>query len=83
VVLFNRHKTWGPKTIRVTWAQLGYTSPGVKALVRDLYAGRELGVFEGGFEAQVDSHDALAIKVTPVGQVGVAAAKDRGPDWLY
>jgi hypothetical protein len=72
VVLFNRHKTWRPKTIRVTWAQLGYTSSGVKAMVRDLYAGRDLGVFEGEFEAEVESYDALAIKITPLGQVRMA-----------
>lgn len=80
VVLFNRHRTLFPKTIRVTWAQLGLTSPGpssssgpggpggpgVRALVRDLYAGRDLGVFEGGFEARVASHDVMAIRVTPV-----------------
>ena len=71
MVLFNRHKTWAPKTIRVTWAQLGYTA-GVKTMVRDVYAGRDLGVFAGGFEAEVESYDALAIKITPLGQVRMA-----------
>lgn len=88
VVLFNRHTTWSPKTIRVTWAQLGYTAtpppgpsssssgpggPGVIwARVRDLYAGRDLGVFEGGFEARVGSYDVMAIRVTPVEDQGVS-----------
>jgi hypothetical protein len=70
VVLFNRHATWWPVTIRVTWAQLGYgTTPGFRAVVRDLYAERDLGVYEDGFEARVSSHDVMAIRVTPLGQV--------------
>lgn len=73
VVLFNRHWTLSPRTIRVTWAQLGYTSeaggPGFKGMVRDLYAERDLGVYEGGFEAKISAHDCVIIKVTPVTQV--------------
>lgn len=74
VVMFNRHRTWWPKTIRVTWAQLGYTDeygtgPGFKAVVRDLYAERDLGVFENGFEARVPSYAVMAVKIAPVGQV--------------
>jgi hypothetical protein len=74
VVLFNRHWTLAPKTIRVTWAQLGYTNeaasgPGsFRAMVRDLYAERDLGVYEGGFEARIPAHDCVIIKVTPMTQ---------------
>lgn len=72
MVLFNRHSTWWPVTIRVTWAQLGYeVTPGFKAVVRDLYAGLDLGVYEDGFEAQVSSHDVMAIRVTPLSQLAV------------
>lgn len=57
----------------MTWSQLGYTNDvigsGFKATVRDLYAGRDLGVFEDGFEAQVSSYDVMAIRITPTGQV--------------
>lgn len=74
VVLFNRHRTFFPKTIRVTFAQLGYTneaatgsSSGFKAVVRDLYAEKDLGVFEDGFfEAAVASYDSIVIKITPI-----------------
>jgi len=71
VILFNRHRTWFPVTVRVTWEQLGYTSEGspswFKAAVRDLYAGKDLGVFEEGFEAAVSAYDSIVLKVTPVG----------------
>lgn len=71
VILFNRHRTWFPVTIRVTWEQLGYTSEGspsgFKAAVRDLYAGKDLGVFEDGFEVAVSAYDSVVLKVTPVG----------------
>jgi hypothetical protein len=77
VVLFNRHWSLFPQTIRVTWGQLGYTSeaggpggPGFRAIVRELYAGRDLGVYEGGFEAKVPAHDCVIIKVTPLTQLG-------------
>jgi hypothetical protein len=42
--------------------------------VRDLYAGRDLGVFEGGFEAAVPCHDVAVLRVTPVAQPSSAAS---------
>lgn len=87
MVLFNRHSTWWPVTIRVTWAQLGYeATPGFKAVVQDLYAGRDLGVYEDGFEAQVSSHDVMAVRVTPLAQAvtpGGSAGSEvtTGSEW--
>jgi hypothetical protein len=71
VILFNRHIGGQPPRIRVTWAQLGYTygpasGSGFKATVRDLYAERNLGVFENEFETDVDAHDVAVLRITPV-----------------
>lgn len=74
VVLFNRHMGGEDTPIQVSWEQLGYQQTafgggqegsGFKASVRDLYAGRDLGVFEGGFETYVGAHDAAVLRVSP------------------
>jgi alpha-galactosidase len=62
VVLFNRGLA--PTEISVTWEQLGYPG-GSRAEVRDLWAGKNLGKFEGKFAATVGAHDVVAIKVKP------------------
>jgi hypothetical protein len=63
VVLFNRHHAGLPEQITVTWAQLGYKS-GFKAAVRDLYAEKDLGVYEQGFTATVANYDVAVLKVS-------------------
>lgn len=71
VVLFNRHIGGEATPVRVSWEQLGYQTSsggqdsGFKASVRDLYAGRDLGVFEGGFETYVGAHDVAVLRVSP------------------
>ena len=37
-----------------------------RAAVRDLYGGRDLGVFEGSFSAAVPVHDVAVLRITPV-----------------
>eukprot|EP00887_Chlorella_sp_A99_P006558 scaffold3.g6558.t1 len=71
VVLLNRHTLGGQYplvNITVWWAQLGYP-PAAAAVVRDLWAGRDLGTFTGSFTGQVDVHDAAALRITPVDKV--------------
>lgn len=81
VVLFNRHIAGGPTTIRVTWSQLGYTGhpegSGLKAAVRDLYREQDLGVFEGGFSADVPTHDVAVLRITPVVEPAVGSKPSR------
>lgn len=36
-----------------------------RALVRDLYAEEDLGVFEGGYTANLENYDVAVLKVTP------------------
>ena len=62
VVLFNR--SLKEDNISVSWEELGY--PGyLKAKVRDLWLHKDLGEFTGKFSANVPSHDAVMITVTP------------------
>jgi len=61
VVLFNRGDV--PAEITVTWADLGYR--GRQHVVRDLWAGSNLGKFKKQFTNQVAPHDVCVIKVMP------------------
>ena len=62
VILFNRGTEAGP--IAVAWEELGL-APGGKALVRDLWKKADLGSFAGRFEAKVEPHDVVMVRVTP------------------
>ena len=62
VALFNRGEV--PVQIPVIWEDLGY--PGhLRADVRDLWAGKNLGKFRGKYAAVVAPHDVLVLKVMP------------------
>ena len=60
VGLFNREQS----TIRITvrFSQIGI---GNRASVRDLWARKDLGVFNGSFSADVQQHGAVLIRVKP------------------
>eukprot|EP00727_Mastigamoeba_balamuthi_P000625 m51a1_g1056 putative alpha-galactosidase (689) ;mRNA; r:806694-812539 len=58
-VLFNRASTGHYVTAR--WEDVGV--PAGRAAVRDLWAHRDLGVFENSFTAYVPSHDVVMIRV--------------------
>jgi len=62
VILFNRGTEAGPVT--VAWEALGL-APGGKAAVRDLWKKADLGSFPGHFEAKVEPHDVVMLRVTP------------------
>jgi alpha-galactosidase len=61
VGLFNREQS----TIRITvkFSQIGV---GDRATVRDLWARKDLGVFDGSYSADVVQHGVIMIKVIPV-----------------
>jgi len=62
VVLFNRGTA--PAEISVAWEDLGY--PGhLKAAVRDLWTGKNLGKFKNKFAATVAPHDVCVVNVMP------------------
>ena len=46
------------------WEDIG-VFPGGKALVRDLWKRADLGSFTGRFEAKVEPHGVVMIKITP------------------
>jgi alpha-galactosidase len=60
VGLFNRGD--GLKTMTVEWKDLGLTGP---QEVRDLWRQKDVGVFEGSFEAAVGRHGVLMVRFTP------------------
>jgi alpha-galactosidase len=62
VILFNRGTAEG--TLSVKWEDVGLFPRG-SAVVRDLWAGKDLGSFTGRFEAKVGPHDAAMLKITP------------------
>jgi alpha-galactosidase len=62
VILFNRGTEAGP--ITVAWEEIGLF-PGGKALVRDLWKKADLGPFAGRFEAKVEPHDVVMVRISP------------------
>ena len=62
VILFNRGSEAGP--VRVAWEDIGLFPAG-KALVRDLWKKADLGPFAGKFEAEVEPHDVVMVRITP------------------
>ncbi len=62
VLLFNRGE--GPADFGFTWAQLGYPQH-LRASVRDLWAGRDLGARAERFAASVEPHGVVMLKVQP------------------
>lgn len=62
VILFNRGTV--DAEVNVTWEQIAY--PGhISATVRDLWAHKDLGTFNGGYKAKVASHSVVMVKVMP------------------
>ncbi len=62
VVLFNRARE--STKITASWAEIGI--PEGKALVRDLWLHKDLGVYENEFAAEVGQHSSVMVKITPV-----------------
>jgi alpha-galactosidase len=62
VVLFNR----GAKESKITvaWNEIGYPNY-LSALVRDLWALKDLGKNTGNFSATVPSHGVVMVKIKP------------------
>ena len=63
VVLFNRGLTSEKMTVK--WTEMGYP-PYLKALVRDLWQHKDMGKFKDEYSAEVPSHDAVMLRVTPL-----------------
>ncbi len=61
VILFNRGNEEGVLSVR--WEDVGLF-PGGSAVVRDLWAKKDLGAFTGRFETKVGSHDVAMLKIT-------------------
>lgn len=53
------------RRITVAWESLGLHDRR-PCRVRDLWAHADLGVFTGSFDARVDSHDVMLVRITPV-----------------
>ncbi len=62
VILLNRGSE--PSPITVAWQDLGL-SPAGRAVVRDLWAKKDVATLSGRFEVRVESHDAAFLKITP------------------
>jgi len=62
VILFNRGTEESP--IAASWEDIGLF-PGGKALVRDLWKRADVGSFSGRYEAKVEPHGVVMVKVTP------------------
>ena len=52
-----------PKKIKIPWTVAGIEG---KQKVRDLWRQKDLGDFEDGFEAEVNPHGVVLVKITPV-----------------
>ena len=48
--------------IKVQWSDLGIRGGQV---VRDLWKGHDLGVFNGHFETQVEPHEVVVVRIVP------------------
>lgn len=76
VVLLNTGDA-GPTNITVTWQQLGLPA-GTAAGVRDLFAERDVGEFEGAVSAAATQHDVAVVKLTPLASGNSSRAADDG-----
>jgi hypothetical protein len=68
VVAFNSHTPWQAldyNNFTITFDAIGYSSI-THALVRDVYAKQDLGVFTGSISLPVPLHGCRALRVTPV-----------------
>ncbi|HUL78377.1 MAG TPA: glycoside hydrolase family 27 protein [Vicinamibacteria bacterium] len=61
-ILFNRGSE--ESVFAVAWDQIGLFPSG-KALVRDLWKKADVGTFTGRYEAKVDAHGVVMVRVTP------------------
>jgi len=62
VILFNRGMS--ESEISVTWEQIAYPNH-LSAKVRDLWAHKDLGAFQGGYSTKVAPHSVIMVKVLP------------------
>jgi alpha-galactosidase len=62
VILFNRGTE--ESTLAAPWETIDLF-PGTKAVVRDLWKKADAGVFTGRYEAKVEPHGVVMVKVTP------------------
>jgi alpha-galactosidase len=62
VILFNRGSEEGP--IAVAWEDIGLY-PKSKARVRDLWRKADIGAFTGRFEAKVEPHGVVMVRIAP------------------
>jgi hypothetical protein len=61
-ILFNRSP--GMTNVTANWSDIGLSST-TRAMVRDLWLHKDLGVYSGSFSSQVPSHGVIMIKLTP------------------
>jgi alpha-galactosidase len=62
VILFNRGSARTP--VRVSWEEIGL-APGSGANVRDLWTGKDLGVFKERFAAPVEPRGVVMVRIQP------------------
>jgi len=62
VILFNRGSEESP--IAVSWEDIGLF-PATKARVRDLWKRADVGAFTGRYEAKVEPHGVVMVRITP------------------
>ena len=64
VVLFNRANN-GSESITVKWTDIGFAADH-SALVRDLWARKDLGIFTGSYTSpNISFHEVTMLKITP------------------
>ena len=61
VVLYNRESYGMPQAITATWEAL-QLQPNSRYTVRDLWQGKDIGVYNSSFTANVNTHDALIFR---------------------
>jgi alpha-galactosidase len=54
-----------PNAVKVSWEQLGVSD---KQVIRDLWRQKDIGVYEGHFEAMVRPHGVILIRILPRGK---------------
>jgi len=64
VALLNRSDYGEPQPITALWSELGLPTNST-AMVRDLFAQQNLGIFSGNFTTDVNPHGIVLVKVSP------------------
>ncbi|MBD3393117.1 MAG: T9SS type A sorting domain-containing protein [Chitinivibrionales bacterium] len=75
IAFFN--PTDGSQSMSVNWSEFDWPENGAR--VRDLWAGQELGIIEGGYSVTVEAHGTVVLRLSPTSPQQTISSKRHVP----